>query len=32
MDVSKLEGVKTIIDVTYEDIGGLKEEVQKVRE
>ena len=32
VDVSKLEGVKTIIDVTYEDIGGLKEEVQKVRE
>ncbi len=32
VDISKLEGVKTIIDVTYEDIGGLKEEVQKVRE
>lgn len=32
VDVSKLDGVKTIIDVTYEDIGGLKEEVQKVRE
>ncbi|MCE5215041.1 MAG: CDC48 family AAA ATPase, partial [Methanobacterium sp.] len=32
VDVSKLDGVKTLIDVTYEDIGGLKEEVQKVRE
>ena len=32
VDVSKLEGVKTLIDVTYEDIGGLKEEVKKVRE
>ena len=32
VDVSKLEGVKTFVDVTYEDIGGLKEEVKKVRE
>src|SRR5690606_3242801 len=32
VDLSKLEGVKTLIDVTYEDIGGLKDEVQKVRE
>ncbi len=32
VDVSKLEGVKSIVDVTYEDIGGLKEEVKKVRE
>jgi transitional endoplasmic reticulum ATPase len=32
VDVSKLEGVSTIIDVTYEDIGGLKDEVQKIRE
>lgn len=32
VDVSKLDGVKTLIDVTYEDIGGLKEEVKKVRE
>ena len=32
VDVSKLEGVKTLVDVTYEDIGGLKEEVKKVRE
>ena len=32
MDVSKLEGVKNVVDVTYEDIGGLKEEVKKVRE
>ena len=32
VDISKLEGVKNIVDVTYEDIGGLKEEVKKVRE
>ncbi|MGZ7134690.1 MAG: CDC48 family AAA ATPase, partial [Methanobacterium sp.] len=32
VDVSKLEGVKTFVDVTYEDIGGLKDEVKKVRE
>ena len=32
VDVSKLEGVKNVVDVTYEDIGGLKEEVKKVRE
>ena len=32
VDVSKLEGIKTFVDVTYEDIGGLKEEVKKVRE
>lgn len=32
VDISKLEGVKTLIDVNYEDIGGLKEEVKKVRE
>ncbi|MGB9937241.1 MAG: CDC48 family AAA ATPase [Methanobacterium sp.] len=32
VDVSKLEGVKNFVDVTYEDIGGLKEEVKKVRE
>jgi transitional endoplasmic reticulum ATPase len=32
VDVSKLEGVKSLVDVTYEDIGGLKEEVKKVRE
>ena len=32
VDLSKLEGVKSVIDVTYEDIGGLKEEVKKVRE
>ncbi len=32
VDLAKLEGVKTIIDVNYEDIGGLKEEVKKVRE
>lgn len=32
VDLSKLEGVKNLVDVTYEDIGGLKEEVKKVRE
>ncbi len=32
VDLAKLEGVKTLIDVNYEDIGGLKEEVKKVRE
>jgi transitional endoplasmic reticulum ATPase len=32
VDVSKLEGVKNLVEVTYEDIGGLKEEVKKVRE
>ena len=32
VDIAKLEGVKTLIDVNYEDIGGLKEEVKKVRE
>ncbi len=32
VDVSKLEGVANVVDVNYEDIGGLKEEVKKVRE
>ncbi|MBZ9570745.1 CDC48 family AAA ATPase [Methanobrevibacter sp. TMH8] len=32
VDLSKVEGVKNVIDVSYEDIGGLKEEVKKVRE
>ena len=32
VDVSKLEGVTNLVDVSYEDIGGLKEEVKKVRE
>ena len=32
VDVSKLEGVGNLVDVSYEDIGGLKEEVKKVRE
>lgn len=32
VDVSKIEGVNNLVDVTYEDIGGLKEEVKKVRE
>ena len=32
VDVSKLEGVKNLVDISYEDIGGLKDEVKKVRE
>jgi len=32
VDDSKIEGIKNVVDVTYEDIGGLKEEVKKVRE
>ncbi|MDD6256284.1 CDC48 family AAA ATPase [Methanobrevibacter boviskoreani] len=32
VDVSKLEGVTNLVNVSYEDIGGLKEEVRKVRE
>ena len=32
VDVSKLEGVGNLVDVSYEDIGGLKDEVKKVRE
>ena len=32
VDVSKIEGIKNVVDVTYEDIGGLKDEVKKVRE
>ncbi|WP_298519597.1 CDC48 family AAA ATPase [uncultured Methanobrevibacter sp.] len=32
VDVSKIEGVGNLVDVSYEDIGGLKEEVKKVRE
>ena len=32
IDVSKLEGVTNLVDVSYEDIGGLKEEDKKVRE
>ena len=32
IDVSKLEGVGNLVDVSYEDIGGLKDEVKKVRE
>jgi transitional endoplasmic reticulum ATPase len=32
IDVSKIEGVGNLVDVSYEDIGGLKEEVKKVRE
>jgi len=32
VDVSKIEGVGNLVDVSYEDVGGLKEEVKKVRE
>ncbi|MDL2270269.1 CDC48 family AAA ATPase [Methanobrevibacter sp. OttesenSCG-928-I08] len=32
VDVSKIEGVSNLVNVSYEDIGGLKEEVKKVRE
>ena len=32
VDVSKLEGVSNLVDISYDDIGGLKEEVKKVRE
>ena len=32
VDVSKIEGVTNLVDVSYEDIGGLREEVKKVRE
>ncbi|MDR1819638.1 MAG: CDC48 family AAA ATPase [Methanobrevibacter sp.] len=32
VDVSKLDGMSNLVDVSYEDIGGLKEEVKKVRE
>jgi transitional endoplasmic reticulum ATPase len=32
VDISKIEGVSNLVDISYEDIGGLKEEVKKVRE
>ena len=32
VDISKIEGISNLVDVSYEDIGGLKEEVKKVRE
>lgn len=32
VDVSKLEGVSNLVGISYDDIGGLKEEVKKVRE
>ncbi|MDR2544903.1 MAG: CDC48 family AAA ATPase [Methanobrevibacter sp.] len=32
VDISKLDGMSNLVDVSYEDIGGLKEEVKKVRE
>ena len=30
VDPSKFEGVENLIDVSYEDIGGLKNEVKKI--
>ncbi len=32
VDPSKFEGAENLIDVSYEDVGGLKNEVKKVRE
>ena len=32
VDISKINGVSNLVGVSYEDIGGLKEEVKKVRE
>jgi transitional endoplasmic reticulum ATPase len=32
VDPSKIEGIKNLVNVTYEDIGGLRDEVKKVRE
>ncbi len=32
VDVSTIDGVTNLLDVSYEDIGGLKDEVKKVRE
>ena len=32
VDVSKIDGVTNLGDISYDDIGGLKEEVKKVRE
>ena len=32
VDVSKIDGVTNLVDLSYDDIGGLKEEVKKVRE
>lgn len=32
VDPSKFEGVENLIDVSYEDIGGLEHEVKKIRE
>lgn len=32
VDPSKFEGVENLIDVSYEDIGGLQNEVKKIRE
>ena len=32
VDVSRIDGVTNLVDISYDDIGGLKEEVKKVRE
>jgi transitional endoplasmic reticulum ATPase len=32
VDPNKFEGIDTLIDVSYEDIGGLENEVKKIRE
>ncbi len=32
VDISKINGASNLVGVSYEDIGGLKEEVKKVRE
>ena len=32
MDVSKIDGDTNLVDISYDDIGGLKDEVKKVRE
>ena len=32
VDVSKIDGVTNLVDISYDDIGGLKEEVKNVRE
>lgn len=32
VDVASIDGVTNLIDISYEDIGGLKDEVKKVRE
>ena len=32
VDPTKIEGLNNIIDINYEDVGGLKDEIKKVRE